>query len=417
MEFYNKYSTEYLSSLKKKSRKFLFKIELLSDDESAIGEIVNDLSNVDGQININYEQITRRSCSFSVKNTKKKYIPSKNSPFWFNRKFKIYIGLVVRDNIYWWSQGIYYTKSATFEHGKLTIEGIDKGGALDGSLKTAMTSSQYVIKANSGLKNTIKDLLALRVGELDFVRKGYLRNGGDKMVDSIPPIVDSLYKDQIVQSELSIDNNSYIGDLIIKLADLYAAEVYYDINGHFRFEPYIINSGCVFSATQWEFNDLSADFQNANYSTSFDGENAVCVYTNTSAAGVRNVAYTAYNTNPLSPVNIDIGIRRAEDQEIEYYNVSEEQMIKDCRSAANYYLRKNSMLGVQLNFNCPLIPHLDVNKTISISDKYANIEQGIFVVQSITIPINSGAISINATNINWLPDDMEYNGIVRGVDD
>ena len=106
MEFYNRYSTEYLSSLKKKSRKFLFKIELLSDDESAIGEIVNDLSNVDGQININYEQITRRSCSFSIKSTKKKYIPSKNSPFWFNRKFKIYIGLVVRDNIYWWSQGI-----------------------------------------------------------------------------------------------------------------------------------------------------------------------------------------------------------------------------------------------------------------------------------------------------------------------
>lgn len=410
-EYYNTYSKEYLSSLKKKSLRYLFKIELLSDDESIIGEIVKDLETVGGQINVNYEQITRRSCSLALTDINKKYLPNKNSDFWFNRKFKIYIGLVVHDNIYWWSQGVFYTKSATANGRNLSVEGVDKGGALDGTLKTCMTSSQYVIKPQSNLTNTLKDLLALRMGASDVVSRGQLRMGGDKPIDNTPPYINTAYNKQIVQSELSIDNNTYISELLIQLADLYAAEAYYDVNGHFRFEPYIVNSGYSYAPTQWSFTDLSSTFENVNYSTSFDAENAVCVYTNTSGAGVRNVAYTAYNTNPLSPVNIGIGIRRAQDIEIEYYDTSEEQMVKDCRSSANYYLKRNSMLGIQLSFNCPIIPHMDVNKTIEISDQWHDIANGIFVVQSLSIPLGSNAMEISVTNINWLPSDMDYDGV------
>ena len=410
-EYYNVYSKEYISTLKKKNIKYLFKLELLSDNETSVGEIVKDLENVDGQININYEQITRRSCSLTITDVKRKYLPNRNSSFWYNRKFKIWIGVVVKGDIYWWSQGVYYTRSANSEHRNLRIEGVDKGGYLDGTLKTAMTSGQYVIPAKNKLTNIIKELLSLRLGATDITAYTRLCMGADKIIDCVPPCIDTLYHGQIVQSELSIDNNSYIGDLFIKLAELYSAEAYYDINGHFVFEPYKMNSGYTYSPTQWRFEDLSSTFENANYTTSFEGENTVCVYTNASNAGVRNVSYTAYNTNPLSPVNIGIGIRRAVDQEIEYYDVSEEQMIKDCRSAANYYLKRNSMMGVQLSFSCPIIPHLDVNKTIEISDKYHNIEDGIFVIQSITIPLNANAMEISASNINWLPNDMDYSGI------
>ena len=92
-------------------------------------------------------------------------------------------------------------------------------------------------------------------------------------------------------------------------------------------------------------------------------------------------------------------------------NANEIQQIKDCRSAAVYYLKRNSMLGMQLTFNCPIIPHLDVNKTIEISDRYADIANGIFVIQSITMPLSSNVMNISATNINWLPNDMQYEGI------
>lgn len=411
MEFYNTFAKEYLNALSNMRNDYLIKLELLSDNETTIGEIIRDLSSTDGQININYEQITRRSCSLSLINIDRKYMPNKNGNFWLNRKFKLWIGLVVRDNVYWWSQGVYYTQSAVVNNGTVNIEAVDKGGVLDGALKLGMTDSQYVIKRNRKLVDVVSDLLTLRVGDVDIVNKGNMRLGGDRVLDCILPHINTVYKNEVIQAELSIDANEYIGELMNKLAELYAAEIYYDADGHFVFEPYVDNSGYSYMPTQWTFTNLSSFFEEANYNYSFDGENAVCVYTNSNETGVRNVAWTAYNTNPLSPLNISTGIRRAPHQEIEYYNTSEEQMIKDCRTAANYYLRHHSLIGMQLNFNCPIIPHIDVNKTIEISDNAHDIANGIFVVQSVTIPLNSSAMNISCSNINWLPNDTTYDGV------
>ena len=74
------------------------------------------------------------------------------------------------------------------------------------------------------------------------------------------------------------------------------------------------------------------------------------------------------------------------------------------------------MLGMTLNFNAPIIPHMDVNKTIDITDRYADIENGIYVVQSITIPLSSDKMQISATNINWLPNDMTFGGVSEIVE-
>lgn len=601
MEFYNTFAKEYLNALSNMRNDYLIKLELLSDNETTIGEIIRDLSSTDGQININYEQITRRSCSLSLINIDRKYMPNKNGNFWLNRKFKLWIGLVVRDNVYWWSQGVYYAQSAVVNNGTVNIEAVDKGGVLDGTLKLGMTDSQYVIKRNRKLVDVVSDLLTLRVGDVDIINKGNMRLGGDRVLDCILPHINTVYKNEVIQAELSIDANEYIGELMNKLAELYAAEIYYDADGHFVFEPYVDNSGYSYMPTQWTFTNLSSFFEEANYNYSFDGENAVCIYTNSNETGVRNVAWTAYNTNPLSPLNISTGIRRAPHQEIEYYNMednaaeiniakqelaeiqteiadkgidvnrtvygnidtnsrqklswteqnlekfadaieswgytadelagsistvmgassefdgveiafspilqtqdgaillteeivseyiwglidnagegwtdeellaldteglefddllvknliadigdnailtgeamhyvgkdgalamaqnrlaklenkNEEQQIKDCRSAANYYLRHHSLIGMQLDFNCPIIPHIDVNKTIEISDNAHDIANGIFVVQSVTIPLNSNAMSISCSNINWLPNDATYDGvseILRGDD-
>ena len=85
-------------------------------------------------------------------------------------------------------------------------------------------------------------------------------------------------------------------------------------------------------------------------------------------------------------------------------------MIQDCRAAANHYLLRNSLMGMQLNFNCPIIPHLDVNKTIGITDKMVDIDDGVFIVQSITIPLSADKMNVSATNINWIPNDMDFEG-------
>lgn len=418
-EYFNQHSNAYDSALSNLNNNYRIRLEILTDEETVIGEITKDLSlTAVGQITINYEQITRRSCSLSLINVDNKYIPIKNSPFWLNRKFKLWLGLVVGKDTYWWSQGIFYTVSANATGRILSIEGVDKGGALDGTLKLNMTEAQYQFKRGKALTEMIKQTLALDVGNPYGANNSPIGFGGNRPIDSQPPLIGIEYYGFNTVADISIDANSYISEIFVNMAELYAADCYYNTNGNLVFEQHIDSSGYNYVPTQWSFTDLSSTFEDVNYEYSYEGENVVTVYTNTTEAGVRNVAWTAYNTNPLSPLNVATGIRRAPHIEIPYYHneqlsqdQQEAQQIKDCRSTANHYLLANSMLGMTLNFNAPIIPHMDVNKTIQISDRYADIEDGIYVVQSITIPLSSDKMQINATNINWLPNDMTFGGV------
>ena len=418
-EYFNQFSNAYNNALSNLNNNYRIRLEILTDEETVIGEITKDLSlTAAGQITINYEQITRRSCSLSLINVDNKYIPTKNSPFWLNRKFKLWLGLVVGKDTYWWSQGIFYTVSANATGRILSIEGVDKGGALDGTLKLNMTEAQYQFKRGKALTEMIKQTLALDVGNPYGSKNFPIGFGGNRPIDSQPPLIGIEYYGFNTVADISIDANSYISEMFVNMAELYAADCYYNTNGNLVFEQHIDSSGYNYVPTQWSFTDLSSTFEDVNYEYSYEGENVVTVYTNTTEAGVRNVAWTAYNTNPLSPLNVATGIRRAPHIEIPYYHnkqlsqdQQEAQQIKDCRSTANHYLLANSMLGMTLNFNAPIIPHMDVNKTIQISDQYADIENGIYVVQSITIPLSSDKMQISATNINWLPNDMTFSGV------
>lgn len=597
-EYFNQHSGAYDNALKHLNNNYRLRLEILSDEETTIGEITKDLSlTAAGQITINYEQITRRSCSLSLINVEKKYIPSKSSPFWLNRKFRLWLGLMVGKDTYWWSQGIFYTVSATATGRILSIEGVDKGGALDGTLKLNMTEAQYQFKRGKALTEMIKQTLALDVGNPYGSKNSPIGFGGNRPIDSQPPLVGIEYYGYLTIADISIDANSYISDFFIKLAELYAADCYYNVNGNLVFEQHIDSTGYTYVPTQWEFTDLSSTYEDVNYEYSYEGENVVTVYTNATQAGLKNVAWTAYNDNPLSPINVSTGIRRASHIEIPYYNYVDEQelaqaeadlkeiqneikekgidttvtvygnidcnnrqllvwdetnlerfeeayeswgytaeelagsistvmgasseyegveiayspilqtnegavlldtntvdeyiwglidnagsgwnkdtllnldrtglefdgvliknliadvgttaiktgeamhyvgkygalamaqnevylvlnsgqaqQIKDCRSVANHYLLTNSIIGMTLNFNTPIIPHIDVNKTIQVTDQYADIEDGIYLVQSVTIPLSGGKMAISATNINWLPNDMTFSGVSEVIE-
>lgn len=418
-EYFNITNNAYKSALQSAHNSYRIRLEILSNDESTIGEITKDLSlTAAGQITINYEQITRRSCSLSLINVENKYIPTKNSPFWLNRKFKLWLGLVVGKDTYWWSEGIFYTVSASANGRVLNIEAVDKGGALDGTLKLNMTEAQYQFGHNVPITEIIKQSLSLDVGNPYGATSSPIGYGGNRPVDCKPPLVGIEYYGFRTVSDISIDANAYISELFTQMAELYAADCYYNTDGYLMFVPHIDSTGYKYAPTQWEFTDLSSTFEDVNYEYNFEGENVVTVYTNTSGSGVRNVAWTAYNTNPLSPINVSTGIRRAEHIEIPYYydaeldqEEQEIQQIKDCRSAANHYLLASSMVGMTLTFNTPIIPHMDVNKTIQITDQYADIEDGIYVVQSLTIPLSGDKMQVTATNINWLPNDMSFSGV------
>ena len=210
-EFFNKYTPDYIKAIKKHNNKYKIKLEVLGYFENVIGEIVKDLSvTAQGQININYQPITRRSCSLTLINVDKKYIPSPNNTFWFERKFQLWIGVVDRsDNIYWWSQGVFFTQSANSDGNTVNIEAIDKGGALDGTLGMNIIDTQYVKPSGTSISRLVKDALMLSITDMPSDKP----NGTSKPIDPLTPIIDIKYNNLFTQREISIDAGNSIGKI------------------------------------------------------------------------------------------------------------------------------------------------------------------------------------------------------------
>ena len=408
IEYFNVYNERYIQILKSNPLLYKIRLELLGEYENTIGEITKDISvTAQGQICVTKQNITRRSCSLTLYDVENKYIPSPNSLVWFKRKFKLLIGVVDLNNgdIYWWNQGVYYIQGANSDGTTVNIEGIDKGGALDGSLSVNLLENNHIIEVGSNLSELIKDTLML--------------DSGKGSVDPIFPIIDTHFESIVIENEITINSSSYIGDIFSSLAENYKSDVYYDTSGHMRFcrtvdAEYV--DGYKYLAHQWEYSDNDAWYANRNYQYNFDGYNSVTVYTNMSETEENNtedlnVSYTARNNNPLSPLRVGlVGTRNTEPKEIKYVDVSRTEMQKRCKDLGDYLLLKESFFGMTLSFNSPIIPHMDVDKTIGITDKSQNLNQDTFVVQSITIPLAAGEMNISATNINWLPNNFDIDG-------
>lgn len=414
MEYYNLNTSAYRNMITSPNRRYQIKLQLLGIYDDVIGEITKDLSiDAQGQINVNYQQLTRRSCSLTLINVEKKYIPDQDNLIWVERKFKLWMGITDGTDYFWFSQGIYVTQDATADNGVVNIEAIDKGGVLDGTLKTGRLDTQYIISSGVPIAKLIKDTLMLDMIESNQLSKMQVLS---RPLDTIPPIINRDFNNILTQAEISLDANSYIGELFITLAENYGADVYYNGNGQMIFDRSMTASHIdeySFVGAQWHFKDLTSEFQNPNYTYKFDGVNCVTVYTNSST--LKNVSHTAYNNSPLSPLRVSsIGVRRADAKEIDYIDVNEDEMQRRCKEYADYLLLKESLLGMNISFNSFIIPHLDVNKPILISDKLKNIDSERYIVQSMTIPLGAAEMNITATNVNWLPNTVDVEASMGG---
>jgi hypothetical protein len=110
-------------------------------------------------------------------------------------------------------------------------------------------------------------------------------------------------------------------------------------------------------------------------------------------------SYIAKNTNPCSPTRISlIGEKseKAEESDMCYDN-------KHCHDYAWYQLNQKSAVSMSISFNCPIIPHLDVNRIVSITSDYFDYYQENCLITSLTIPIGLDSMSVSACNIKYLP--------------
>lgn len=403
MDYYNKIDNAYLAELHKPMRKMYVKMEILSHYEGAIGEITSDLSSTDGSITINKEQGCRRSCSLSIIDRSGKYIPQKDSSFWYNRKFKIFIGLQVDENIYWFPQGVFVTKSANSNGRRLNVEGVDKYGFLDGTLNARMCLVEYQASVTNSKKGTniatlIKDTLMLDLGN-------------NIPLDPVEPIIDPIFYNVTLYDDIVVDEGGYLGEIFDKIAEMYGANIYYDVNGRLRMERafnYNLPSWYRHLSPQFELSETEITETDINYTYNYDGVNIITVTTDNTSGKI--YSYTAKNKNPQSPVNINaIGYKGLDGGT--YYiplgDTSEESGEEKCRQQAEYMLLQHTCMSTGISYNLPITPHLNVDNTVRVSNDYYNFDKQLFIVNSITMPLSASEMSIEATNLQWLPFDTD----------
>lgn len=392
--FVDVYNTDYISLVKASVIKPKFKIELLDLYENTIGEITKDISaDNSGSISINYQQGVRRSCSFTLSDTFGKYRPMSNDNiFGFNTKFKIYVGLenIQTGETYWFSQGIFYTTNPTSSHANsnktVTVNGVDKFGIFTSDTGYNQLEGTYIVPAKSKLYAVVKDILSLELGN------GY-------MIDPKEPHIDAEFIDYELPYDIKKSPGSYMGDILIELGNVLGADIFYDTNGILNITSGTTDITYSKQSSIWDFSDVLPEYSNGSVSlNTIDAINIVKVVgnqVNDSEIYIGN----AENHNPLSPTAIEKIGRKI------YYEESA-NLPNQARADeyAKYVLNSKSIIQTAIAFSSTLIPHLDVNRVITITDDYYKYEQERFIIQSITMPLDSKTLmSISCNNIASLP--------------
>lgn len=391
-EYYDVQNDSYFRALKGSILLVRWKLEFLTHGESAIGMIYNISTGDSGQLSISKNQGIRRSCSLSISNQNAEELPTYNSTFWHNRKFKIYLGIETSSSIYWFSQGVFVTTSADSDRTtkSLMISASDKFAFWDGSINLRMTTESYKIYGGSYLGDSIRQTLLLRMsGESGLP------------IDPIEPIIDMSLEDIALNSDITINAGSYFGDYFTELATMYYLNVYYDVMGRLNFQ---LEKDYNSFYTEHVFSDENTQYYNATTNYGYDGINSITVSTDHSDS--ENYTYTAVNENPMSPINIysGIGLKTQDVITVSLPDANDQKTQEDkLKEFAEYYLNKISMDSLSRSFSTIIIPHLDVDMAIGLTDNYYDEIQQKYIIQSIDFSMGENSMKITATNLNQIP--------------
>lgn len=408
MEYYEVTNDDYKKLLKISTKIYIYKLEILDYQESVIDEIIVDIDGSSaGQINMNKQQGTQKSCSITLINPDKKYIPTENNPFWYNRRFKLYIGLTNGADTYWFAQGVYITQSLSFDSHNVYINAVDKFGLLDGTLNVCMNFESLKFEVGTRLGTVIREILLFDIG-----------NG--MVLDAVEPIIDISIAEEKLYREYELSANSYYGDFLTEIMTMFGCDIYYDNNGRLIVErvwndelPYwYSHKGAV-----WVFSDTEINFQEPSTNVDLDGANYITVATDNTYT--ENVSYTAKNENPRSPVCIKaVGYKGLQSNAVTTINSGDSSIdspIRKCKEYAEYMLLKYNCNSIAKTFTSAVIPHLNIGDTILISDSSTDDDREIYLITQITSPFGIGEMTITVANIAWLPTDTESTSLTSDV--
>lgn len=385
-QYYNFYYIE--DYIKNKHISPRFKIYVLNADETERYEIPNE-DIISGSYSENYQSGQRRTLSFQLNNNNGEYTPSINH-FWVGQKFSFYIGFNLNNDensVVWFRKGIYSCQNQSVDNQSdtktVSIETADKFSVLEG--KSGTLEYSYTINVGEDIEEVINNILNTD-------------NGSDFMLDSKDIIYNSLFKGKKVISQISESAGATYGSIILKLAEMLSAEVFYNVNGNLTLIPKqeVINDSD--KPILFSFNADNGDLMTHNYSFSFEDivNKIIVIGSNVNGNTCRA---TAVNNSADSPISVSrIGYRTGSiinDSSINSDYLAQER--------ADYELRKVSVAKTSVSNTMLLNPLIEVNNLIEITDSFYGIENEKFLVQSISFSLDySGTMSISSSNINNL---------------
>lgn len=382
--------TEYVSLVKAQHIRPRFRLSLLYPDERFKEDITEYLIEGSGSLNINYQQGQRRSLSFTLDNTSRRFTPSGFSTLWIDTKFKLELGMeFANGDIVWNSAGIFVVGSPNASRQQsekiINIQCYDKFALLDGTLGGVLDCT-YQVDEGKKIYQVMQETL--------------LQDNGNGFPIDIKEIVfDSSVKDEVTQYTLSKSPNESFGSLLIDLADMISCDIYYGIEGNLVVRSGIKDISQVNKPTLWTYSD--DEFEYLSNTTTYDFtkvKNKVTVCgsnVNTDTIFLQ----TATNTNPQSPTRVSvIGIKQFY---LEDSNIWSEEL---ALQRAEWELNRLSILQQTIQIESAFMIHLDVNNCIAIKDDFFDYKDNRFIIQSLTIPLStSSTINIECTNIATLP--------------
>lgn len=400
---------DYLDALKKPVLVPCLKLEWLNSDDTVSHEITTDLYNTNGTLNVTNQNGCRRTFNLQIHNANGKYDIDVNK-IWLGQKVKLYLGLYIGDTPYFIQQGVFYITNPTDIMNPSTkciqINCVDKWGFLDGSLFGTLDGI-YKVPVNSNIFTAIKKLLMTD-------------RGNGLLLDSTMPNISTFFNSKMTTlsdgTKVSVLNTPFTAtiergqsyaDVLLQFNTMLAGRIYYDTVGRLNIEP---NEDDLLDKDKeivYNFDQNNCEILGKSRDYQFTE-----VYNDILCVGATINGYMAKgratNTNVQSDLCVQrIGKKTKVFEDTNYY--SDEL----CQNWANYLLRQNTILQSSLNISTIPMYHLDVNKLITITDEKNHLKQEKFLINSLSIPLGVGQMSMSVISVNEL-DAVYQNSINTG---
>lgn len=367
-----------------------FRIFVLNPDETVKYEIPPEDIRTGGSYSENYQSGQRRTLSFTLNNESGKYTPSINT-FWLGTKVLFEIGMALpedNDTVIWFSKGVYVMTNANPSHTAdaydVSLEFADKFNSLEGAMGTIPTS--YEIPTGEEIENVINDILMYGKGD-------------GECLDPKPMVYHSSFKGKVTQQTISESAGSTWGAVILKLAEMLSAEVFYNTEGSLTFVPKVEVTQDGDKPVIFNFYEDEGDFTNNDLSFDMSSivNRVVVIGANVNGATCQAIAV---NDDPASPLCYQrIGYRTA--SPINDSNITSDILAQE---RADYELRKQIIAKTSISNTVLFNPLLSVNNIVTITDSFFGLQQERVLLQSLSFSLDYiGTMSISSTNIRNLP--------------